>query len=85
VRRTNVITAEELVGHSFQSAADIVRQLRPTWGRAQIYANNAPYGDYSVLTQIAAQNVKEIRWLTISEAQMRWGSGVREVILVTMR
>jgi len=86
VRRTNIITSGEFVGHNeFLSAADIVRQLRPTWSRTEIYTNNQPYGDYTALRQIPAQNVKEIQWLTKSEAQMRWGSKVAEVIHVTLK
>jgi hypothetical protein len=85
-RSTNVISEEEIASHPGpQTAADLVRQLRPSWIKAEIYMGNTDYGDYSSLAQIAVSRVKEIRFLTLSEAQNRWGSRVREVILITPR
>jgi len=85
-RSTNVITQEEIESHpGVQTAADLVRQLRPSWRRAEIYMGNNDFGDFSTLAQIAVNRIKEIRFLTISEAQNKWGSRVREVIQVTPR
>jgi hypothetical protein len=82
-RRTNVISLEEIEGHpGIQTAGDLVRQLRPSWIQAEIYLDNADHGDFSTLGQISVTRIKEIRFLTLSEAQNKWGSRVREVIQV---
>jgi hypothetical protein len=83
-RSTNVISEEEIASHpGAQTAADLIRQLRPSWIRAEVYMGNNDYGDYTSLAQIASNRIREIRFLTLSEAQNRWGSRVREVILIT--
>lgn len=82
--RTNVITAQELAEHpELMSVADAVRRLRPSWRAATIFINNDPYVGTS--SEIPARNVRELRYLTASEAQMKWGSKYREVIQVITR
>ena len=73
-RRTNVISLEEIAaGGVFQSAADIIRRLRPGWPTNEdVWLDNNLYGDYSTLNQIVASRVKEIHSLSRSEAQMKW-------------
>jgi hypothetical protein len=96
-RRTNVISMEELAqDKSSQSAADVVRKLRPAWvsqaqalqrqGRPlQVWIDTNVFGDFSSLSQITATRVKEIHWLTKSEAQSKWGSRVQEVVWVVSK
>lgn len=82
--RSNVITAQELAEHpELMSVADAVRRLRPGWRAATIFMNNDPYVGAS--NDIAVRNVRELRYLTASEAQMKWGSKYREVIQVITR
>lgn len=89
-RRTNVITAAELAENpQLASAADAIRQLRPGWpvniadGRAiTIFVNNNEFGGYATLTQITARTIAEVRYLTASEAQMKWSSKYYDVIQV---
>ncbi len=86
VRRTNVITREEINEHpELISVADLIRQLRPGWQQTTVFVNNDYYGDYSSLGTLQTGNVKEVHWLSRSEAQMKWGSRVLEVIQVITR
>lgn len=85
-RRSNVITAAELAERpELLSVADAIRQLRPNWPAAQVYLDNDPYGPYQQASQLTTRQAKEIRFLTSSEAQMKWGSRVQEVIQVITR
>ncbi len=83
-RRTNVITADEIAQHpGVSSVSDLVRQIRPMWGQASIFVDNTPFS--GTLRDIEVGGVQEVRYLTPSEAQMRWGSRVQYVILVTTK
>lgn len=86
-RRSNVITAGELAeSPQLLSVADAVRQLRPSWPReATVFLDNDPYGAYASLSNLTTRQAKEIRYLTASEAQMKWGSRYQEVIQVITR
>ena len=82
-RRTNVISLDEILEHrNVSSVGDLVRQVRPGWRAAIVYVNNDPFGDIGSTTTLMLGNVREIRYLTASEAQMKWGSSVHEVIQV---
>ncbi|HSA56658.1 MAG TPA: hypothetical protein VLE53_13195 [Gemmatimonadaceae bacterium] len=85
-RRSNVITAAELAeSPQLLSVADAVRQLRPGWPQAQVYLDNDPFGPYQQLSQLTTRNAREIRYLTASEAQMKWGPRVQDIIQVVTR
>lgn len=82
-RRTNVITSQEIRESTAPSVADMIRQLRPGWPRqAAIFVNNDP--DPTALSR-PLSTVSEIRYLTRSEAQSKWGSRVQEVIQIITR
>jgi hypothetical protein len=84
--RTNVITLQEIRESSAPSLADLIRQVRPGWPTAvTIFVNNDPLGDYNQLRNLSVNNTAEIRYLTRSEAQMKWGSRFQEVIQVITR
>ena len=84
MNRNAVITAEEIAGaRGATNAADLVRQLRPSWPNVPVFVGNSEYG--GPLSSIDARSVSEIRLVPASEAQMRWGMRVREVILVTRK
>lgn len=82
-RRTNLITTQEISESRAPTVADLIRQLRPGWGPGVVFVNNDP--DPTALTRSPA-NVREIRYLTKSEAQSKWGSRVQDpVIQITPR
>jgi len=86
VRRTNIIGEQEI--EQLQAAPtvqDVIRQARPIWlnNPFSIYVDNSPFA--GTLSDLSTGRVKEIQYLSLSEAQARWGSGVRIVILITMK
>ena|SRR5688572_9173221 len=83
--RTNVISTQEIRESKATSLADLIRQSRPSWPRtATIFINNDPDPSGTAL-QRSPTTVNEIRYLTKSEAQSKWGSRVNEVIQVVTR
>jgi hypothetical protein len=88
-RRTNVITAQEIRESTAPSLPDLIRQLRPSWPgqgtQVTIVVNNDIMGGYAMLSQQPKSTASEIRFLTRSEAQTKWGARVQEVIQVITR
>ena len=72
-RRTNVISAQEISESRAPTVADLIRQSRPSWGAAIVYVGENP--DPSALTRPLGV-VREVRYLSKSEAQSKWGSRV---------
>ena len=84
-----VITAEEITRARVTSAFDAVSQLRPSFLRNRgrttlnltdvrtptVYLDETLMGDVSKLREIAPHFIWQIRYLSASEAQMKWGSG----------
>ena len=82
--RTNLISSDEInAAQTANTAADLVRTLRPNWKPASIFIGNFEFGGR--LSDIDARTIKEIQFLTAPEAQMRWGLRVQEVILITRK
>ncbi|HZI29063.1 MAG TPA: hypothetical protein VFD64_12920 [Gemmatimonadaceae bacterium] len=88
-RRTNIITAQEIRESTAPSLPDLIRQLRPSWPgqgtQVTIVVNNDIMGGYAMLSQQPKSTASEIRFLTRSEAQTKWGARVQEVIQVITR
>ena len=100
-RDPNVITAEELAARPTLNARQAIEQLRPqflrtrgttTLGNASmgdviwVYVDGTRMGDLSVLNNITVPEIREIRYLSPSEATNRWGTGhVQGAILITRR
>lgn len=85
-RRTNVISAQEIRESSAPSLTDLIRQLRPGWPtNVTVVVNNDILGGYDMLRQQPKSTASEIRYLTRSEAQTKWGSRVQEVIQIITR
>jgi hypothetical protein len=100
-RDTSVITAEELASIPTGDLYSAVQQLRPTFLQTRgvtspgiataaevlnVYVNGIRTGDVQVLHQIAANEVKEVRRLSASEATQRFGTGhTMGAILVTRK
>ena len=83
--RTNVIAADEIRESRATTLADLIRQQRPGWNtRVTIFLNNDPDPSGTALNR-SPSTVSEIRYLTRSEAQMKWGSRFQEVIQVITR
>lgn len=97
----NVITEAELASRSALTARQVVEQLRPqflrvrgttTLGNAQtadviwVYFDGTRMGTIEVLNNIGAHEIREIRYLSPSEATNRYGTGhVQGAILVTRK
>ena len=100
-RDPNVITAEELAGRPTLNARQAIEQLRPQFLRTRgtttlgnaaagdviwVYVDGTRMGDLSVLNNITVPEIREIRYLSPSEATNRWGTGhVQGAILITRR
>jgi hypothetical protein len=75
-----VISQQEIRDSRAATLNDLVRQLRPGWNRGVAwFMNNDP--DPNALN-MNPSSVREIRFLSKSEAQMKWGSRYDEVIQV---
>jgi hypothetical protein len=97
----NVITEAEFASRGTLTARQVVEQLRPqflrvrgttTLGNAQmsdviwVYVDGTRMGNLEVLDGIGAHEVREIRYLSPSEATNRYGTGhVQGAILVTRK
>ncbi len=84
-RSGNTITAEELVDYTTFTALDVIRRLRPRWlqprGTTATGANlpvafldGARLGDPSRLSSINVSDIESIRYLSASDATMRYGT-----------
>ena len=85
-RDPNLITAEELSEYATLSALDVVRRLRPRWltgrgqgtggmNRPQVIQDGARLGDPdNALRSIAVSDLEELRFLSASDATMRYGT-----------
>lgn len=78
-----LITARELSETPTDNLYDAVSQLRPDWyrrGRAgasrtiMVYLDDRHVGDVSALRNFSPQSVAEIRYLSVTEAQVRYGT-----------
>jgi len=95
----NLITQDELQRTSASNLFDAIRSLRPLWlrqsptiirqgseGTVLVYLDGVQYGDPSTLRQISLLTVQEVRFLSASEAQARYGTqDLHGVIAVTTR
>jgi hypothetical protein len=81
--RANVITAQEINESRAPTLADLVRQARPGWPtNVTIFVNNDAFGGYEQLRNLSLDRTAEVRYLTKSEAQFKWGSRFQDVIQV---
>ncbi len=85
----NVITTEEIESLNVSTAYEVIQQLRPHFlqGRGQssiqdpgssmpvVYVNGVRYGPPSALQGIRAMDLREIRYLSASDATTRYGTG----------
>lgn len=85
----NVITMQEIESLNVSTAYEVIQQLRPHFlqGRGQssiqdpgssmpvVYVNGVRYGPPSMLQGIRAMDLREIRYLSASDATTRYGTG----------
>ena len=82
-RDPNLITAEELADYHNLDCHDAVRRLRPRWlqsraGDPTVVRDGSRLGPASEhLAQIRVGQVASIRYLSATEATMRFGTGVQ--------
>jgi len=95
----NLLTQDELQRTAGSDLFDAIRILRPQWlrqaptiirqggeGSLLVYLDGVRYGDATSLRQISISVVQEVRFLSPSEAQGRYGTqDLHGVIAVTTR
>lgn len=76
-----LISTAELAESPHPSLYDAVRQLRPDWFRRArdgqpilVYLDDRPVGDISVLGSFSVGSVRRVRFLSVTEAQVRYGT-----------
>ncbi len=88
-RNSNLIERAEIEASTTLDAYTLVQQARPIWlhqrgvislrdptaGVVQVYLDGQQYGEVSRLREINTQDIRELRFLGASEAQMRYGVG----------
>ena len=80
--RTNVISSQEIREARQATVGDLIRQTRPGWptGGITVYVNTDPDPSGTALNRSPA-TVSEIRYLSKSEAQSKWGSRVQSAVI----
>ena len=97
-RDTRLLTAEEIRQSSAANMYEVIRAYRPEWlikrgqtsinleGDIVVYVDNVALGGPESLRSIDVQSVQSARFMTASEAQMRYGVGhMHGAIVVTTR
>ena len=86
---SNLITQADVQSSTATDAYSIVQELRPMWlrnrgtisihdpssGNVQVYLNGNQFGEPTSLREIVKQDIREIRFYSGSEAQMKFGAG----------
>ncbi len=95
----NLLTQDDLQRTSASNLFNAIQVLRPQWlrqsptiirqggeGSLLVYLDGVQYGDPTALRQISLSVVQEVRFLSASEAQARYGTqDLHGVIAVTTR
>ncbi len=91
-RSQNLITEEEFKTTSAHNAYDAIKTLRPRMLRRRgdlpsvVYMNGARMGEIGLLYNINAETIKEVRYLSASEATVQYGTGhTGGAILITTK
>jgi carboxypeptidase family protein len=84
-RSSDILTKEEFEGSTASDALDLVQQYRPMWlrtrpesnvdptaGQVEVFENGIRSGPVTRLRDIPARAVREMRYLTASQARMRY-------------
>lgn len=79
-RRSNLITAEEILRVEVSTAYDAVRRLRPQWlqgrggDRPVVYVDGQRRGSLNELELILPGDVAQMRFMSASDATTRYGT-----------
>ncbi|MGQ0712714.1 MAG: hypothetical protein ACT4PJ_03160 [Gemmatimonadaceae bacterium] len=97
-RDAKMLTAEEIRQSSGSNMYEVIRSYRPEWlikrgqtsinleGDIVVYVDNVALGGPESLRSIDVQSVQSARFMSASEAQMRYGVGhMHGAIVVTTR
>ncbi len=99
-RNRNVLTETEMSSLLQFTAWEAVQRLRPMWMRPggvrnsanpsgqypHVFVDGAPYGDMEVLQTLRVLHIKEMRYISSTDATIRYGGEYGGgVILVTMQ
>lgn len=93
---SNALTGERLIETRQGNLHDAIQSLRPRWLRArgaatltgrsevQVFLNGSPYGGIGSLSSIPLDAVRDVRFMSASEAGSRYGTaaGNAGVLLV---
>src|SRR5688500_6350323 len=83
----DVISEAEIKASGFQTALEVVQNLRPAMTRPRgtspqtgtvpiaLFVDDTRMGDVSAMANIPADRVKEIRYINSRDATTRWGTG----------
>lgn len=87
-RNHNVLTSEEIAASQATTAHDAIKNLRPMFLRsrgqttlegtgqsAHVFLDGQKYGDIETLKTMSVQTVREIRFLSASDATTKYGTG----------
>jgi hypothetical protein len=84
--QSNVITIQDIESAQFRSAFELIRGLRPQWltasgssirggGQIVVYVDDMRMGGPEYLNQVPTNDMRGARWLSPSEATIRYGTG----------
>jgi hypothetical protein len=89
---TNILSAAELEGTTFDNVATAVIILRPQWAKYDVgrvstgeptlvYDERRLIGSFERLKDYQVKDVKELRWLSRDEARVRYGPNAQAGIM----
>jgi hypothetical protein len=94
----HLIPEEEIAASTATNALDLVRRARPHWLRSRgqvsyqmqpelvVYVNGRPSGGAEALADFTLESIRELRYLSATEATQRFGTDHGAgAILVTLR
>lgn len=99
-RNRNILTESELSSMLQFTAWDAVQRLRPMWMRPggvrnsanpagqypHVFVDGAPYGQMEILRSLRVINIREMRYISSTDATIRYGGEYGGgVILVSMQ
>ena len=99
--RRDMITATEIVASRVTDAYQAVMQLRPEFFRrrgrlsvtapmhsgTEVYLDELPFGNIESLRYIPLDNVRVIKYISPTDADMRWGGShpLGAILVITLR
>lgn len=94
---SGALTGERLIETRQSNLHDAIQSLRPRWLRArgaatftgrseiQVFLNGSPYGNIGSLSSIPLDAVRDVRFISASEAGSRYGTSAGNVGVLLVR